>query len=153
MFLYTWQALINGTSGTMSYSNCKAQRECLLAPLAGGGSDGCGCWLTNSVSARHSCISLVCVMWFKRETSGPGSAVHHPRLEPHNSLFLGWVLTGRQTGFEQFRLLSRVSVSVGSLPSGQHWKKSVYVFWCLDALCVNICVRDPLMLVAAPGAD
>lgn len=29
----------------------------------------------------------------------------------------------------------------------------MHVFWCLDALCVNICVRDPLMSVTAPGAD
>lgn len=60
--------------------------ECLLTPLAGGGSDGCGCWLTHSVSALRSCISLVCVMWLKRGSSGPGSAVPHPFLQPHNSL-------------------------------------------------------------------
>lgn len=29
----------------------------------------------------------------------------------------------------------------------------MHVLWCLDALSVNICVRDPLMSGSAPGAD
>lgn len=56
----TWLALTKNTPGTMPYSNCKSPSECLLTPSAGDGSDGCGCWLTKSVSARYSCGSLVC---------------------------------------------------------------------------------------------
>lgn len=70
----------------------------------------------------------------------------------------GWVLTEEQTdnqaGFELLRPLSRVSVSVGVpaiwLALGE---KSVCVLGCLDAPCVNICERDLLMSVTAPGAD
>lgn len=47
--------------------------------------------LTLSLLGTHA--AHLCVMWFKRETSGPGSAVHHPRLQLHNS----GGLTGRQT--------------------------------------------------------
>lgn len=92
-------------------------------------------WLLTHKVCQCTRSSLVCTSWFRRGTSGSGSAVHHARLWLHNSRLWDWVLTGRRTDSEP-----GASVSVGSLPSGSQWKRSVCMFG--FSACEHMCQRS-----------